>query len=44
MMAQSQMAALVEPEAAAKASEVRIFLFGVGRDKLEAAAAESGIA
>jgi len=44
MMAQSQMAALVEPEAAVKASEVRIFLFGVGRDKLEAAAAESGIA
>ena len=47
MMAQSQMAApaaLVEPEAAVKASEVRIFLFGVGRDKLEAAAAESGTA
>jgi len=44
MMAQSQMAALVEPEAVVKASEVRIFLFGVGRDKLEAAAAESGIA
>ena len=44
MMAQRQMAALVEPEAAVKASEVRIFLFGVGRDKLEAAAAESGIA
>jgi len=44
IMAQSQMAALVEPEAAVKASEVRIFLFGVGRDKLEAAAAESGIA
>ena len=43
-MAQSQMAALVEPEAAVKASEVRIFLFGVGRDKLEAAAAESGTA
>ena len=44
MIAQSQMAALVEPEAAVKASEVRIFLFGVGRDKLEAAAAESGTA
>jgi len=47
MMAQSQTAApaaLVEPEAAVKASEVRIFLFGVGRDKLEAAAAESGTA
>ena len=44
IMAQSQMAALVEPEAAVKASEVRIFLFGVGRDKLEAAAAESGTA
>ena len=47
MMAQSQMAApaaLVEPEAAVKASEVRIFLFGVGRDKLESAAAESGTA
>jgi len=47
MVAQSQMAApaaLVEPEAAVKASEVRIFLFGVGRDKLEAAAAESGTA
>ena len=44
MMAQSQMAALVEPEAAVKASEVRIFLFGVGRDKLETAAAESGTA
>ena len=44
MMAESQMAALVEPEAVVKASEVRIFLFGVGRDKLEAAAAESGTA
>ena len=44
IMAQSQMAALVEPEAAVKASEVRIFLFGVGRDKLETAAAESGTA
>jgi len=44
MMGQGQMAALVEPEAAVKASEVRIFLFGVGRDKLEAAAAESGTA
>ena len=31
-----------EPEAIAKQSEVRVFLFGVGRDKLEAAAAESG--
>jgi len=31
-----------EPEAVAKQSEVRVFLFGVGRDKLEAAAAESG--
>ena len=30
------------PESAAKESEVRVFLFGVGRDKLEAAAAESG--
>ena len=36
MMAQSQLAALVEPAAA--------FLFGVGRDKLETAAAESGTA
>ena len=44
MVAQSQMAALLEPEATVKASEVRIFLFGVGRDKLEAAAAESGTA
>jgi len=44
-MAQSQItapAALVEPEAVVKASEVRVFLFGVGRDKLEAASAESG--
>ena len=31
-----------DPETAAKAEEVRIFLFGVGRDKLEAAVAESG--
>jgi len=30
------------PEARSKESEVRVFLFGVGRDKLEAAAAESG--
>ncbi len=47
MVAQSQMAApaaLVESEAVVKASEVRIFLFGVGRDKLEAAAAGSGTA
>ncbi|PKB72058.1 MAG: AAA family ATPase [SAR202 cluster bacterium Io17-Chloro-G6] len=29
------------PESTTKESEVRIFLFGVGRDKLEAAAAES---
>ena len=46
MMAQTQIGApvaMVEPEAAVKASEVRVFLFGVGRDKLEAAAAESGI-
>ena len=49
-MAQSQVAApdapaaIVEPEAAVKASEVRVFLFGVGRDKLEAASAESGTA
>ncbi|MCI0829065.1 MAG: AAA family ATPase [Chloroflexi bacterium] len=35
-------AAPMEPESAVKASEVRVFLFGVGRDKLEAAAAESG--
>ena len=45
LMAQSEMGAPVariEPEAAQKASEVRVFLFGVGRDKLEAAAAESG--
>ena len=31
-----------EPESEVKEAEVRIFLFGVGRDKLEAAAAESG--
>ncbi|MCH7735872.1 MAG: AAA family ATPase [Chloroflexi bacterium] len=45
MMDQSPVAAPpapTEPEAAVKASEVRVFLFGVGRDKLEAAAAESG--
>ncbi len=30
------------PESAAKETEVRVFLFGVGRDKLEAAVAESG--
>ena len=45
LMAQSEMGAPVariEPEVAQKASEVRVFLFGVGRDKLEAAAAESG--
>jgi stage III sporulation protein SpoIIIAA len=36
--------ARIEPEASQKASEVRVFLFGVGRDKLEAAAAESGTA
>jgi hypothetical protein len=36
--------ARIEPAAAQKASEVRVFLFGVGRDKLEAAAAESGTA
>ncbi len=46
--AQGQMAApstASEPESPAsvsKESEVRVFLFGVGRDKLEAAAAESG--
>jgi len=41
----SQMAAPValrEPESVVKESEVRVFLFGVGRDKLEAAAAETG--
>jgi stage III sporulation protein SpoIIIAA len=45
MMAPSQTAAPVmprEPESVVKESEVRVFLFGVGRDKLEAAAAESG--
>ena len=45
MMAQSQMAAPAvprEPESVVKESEVRVFLFGVGRDKLEAAAAETG--
>ena len=36
--------ARIEPEASPKASEVRVFLFGVGRDKLEAAVAESGTA
>jgi len=45
IMAESQIAAPValrEPESVVKESEVRVFLFGVGRDKLEAAAAESG--
>jgi hypothetical protein len=32
---------LRDPESKVKEAEVRIFLFGVGRDKLEAAAAES---
>ena len=32
-----------EPEAVLKESEVRVFLFGVGRDKLEVATAETGI-
>ncbi|MDA1128300.1 MAG: AAA family ATPase [Chloroflexi bacterium] len=44
MAAQSAPTALPEiprPESRAKESEVRVFLFGVGRDKLEAAAAES---
>ena len=47
-MAQSAAAApavptgLRDPESKIKEAEVRIFLFGVGRDKLEAAAAESG--
>ncbi len=37
-------AALVrEPEAVLKESEVQVFLFGVGRDKLEVATAETGI-
>jgi len=43
-MAQTQVAApsaLPAPESTVKESEVRVFLFGVGRDKLEAAAAES---
>ena len=31
------------PEAVLKESEVRVFLFGVGRDKLEVATAETGI-
>jgi len=47
MMAQSTMgtpAPLREPESVVKEAEVRVFLFGVGRDKLEAAAAESGTA
>jgi stage III sporulation protein SpoIIIAA len=34
---------LSEPESVVKESEVRVFLFGVGRDKLEVAATESGI-
>ena len=34
---------LREPESVIKESEVRVFLFGVGRDKLEVAATESGI-
>ena len=34
---------LREPESVVKESEVRVFLFGVGRDKLEVAATESGI-
>ena len=33
---------LHDPESKVKEAEVRIFLFGVGKDKLEAAAAESG--
>ncbi|MBC8279188.1 MAG: AAA family ATPase, partial [Chloroflexi bacterium] len=47
-MAQSREAApsapagLRDPESKVKEAEVRIFLFGVGKDKLEAAAAESG--
>jgi stage III sporulation protein SpoIIIAA len=47
-LAQSAMAApaapmgMRAPESKVKEAEVRIFLFGVGRDKLEAAAAESG--
>ena len=36
-------ASVREPEAVLKESEVRVFLFGVGRDKLEVAAAETGI-
>ena len=32
-----------EDDAADKANEVRVFLFGVGRDKLEAATAEAGM-
>ena len=36
-------ASVREPEAVLKESEVRVFLFGVGRDKLEVATAETGI-
>jgi hypothetical protein len=36
-------APLREPESVVKESEVRVFLFGIGRDKLEVAATESGI-
>ena len=34
---------LKDPESVVKESEVRVFLFGIGRDKLEVAATESGI-
>ena len=34
---------LKDPEFVVKESEVRVFLFGIGRDKLEVAATESGI-
>ena len=36
-------ASVREPEAVLKESEVRVFLFGVGRDKLEVATTETGI-
>ncbi len=36
-------ASVREPETVLKESEVRVFLFGVGRDKLEVATAETGI-
>ena len=36
-------ASVREPEAVLKESEVRVFLFGVGRDNLEVATAETGI-